>query len=308
MGRQTTDLYEVLGVSPTASQTEIAQAYRRLVRELHPDMRPSDPAAAERFGEVSAAYAILRDPVRRADYDQSRRRAAGGGGRSIPVNFVADGRGGDGFRSDLLGASALRGESFFGGGGVFASPLRTWPAGSTRQSPRVARPQVEVSVDLADAVYGAEITVAGGAGLPGRVRIPAGVRDGQVLRVPGERGEIYLKVRVRAHPVYQRVGDDLETTVAVSFPEAVLGTTVCLPALRGEPLTVSVPAGTRSGTVLRLPGAGVRRSSGAGDLMLKVLIDVPEADSPRLRQALRSLGDLLPDPRNPNGGSPADAD
>lgn len=304
---QTTDLYAVLGVSPAASQTEIAQAYRRLVRELHPDVRPADPSATERFRAVSAAYEILRDPRRRATYDQSRRRPTGGG-RSIPVNFVGERRSGAGFGSDLLGASPLRGDGLFGGAGLFTSPLRTRPASSARRASPVAHPPVEIAVDLVDAVYGTEITMPDGAHLPRRIRIPAGVRDGQVLRVPGELGESHLKVRVRPHPTYQRSGDDLLATVVVSFPEAVLGATLTLPALRGESPVVRIPPGTRSGTVLRVHGAGVPRRAGAGDLMVKVLIDVPDADSPRLCQALRSLQDLLPDPRNPDGGSPADAD
>lgn len=297
------DLYAVLGVSPAASRAEIIRAYRRLVRELHPDARPGDPAAAERFSSVTAAYEILRDPRRRAAYDQSR-RSPGRRGQAIPVTVIT-GPGGP-FGTDFPGRAPFGGGVW--GGGLFSTPLRAPSAPTAPGRPRRSRRGTEVTVELADAVHGGEVVVADPTGTPRRVRIPPGVRDGETLRVRDDRAEddLYLTVRGRPHPTYGRSRDDLTTTVVISFPEAVLGASVTLPALRGDRPVVTIPPRTRSGTVVRLPGGGVSRHSRAGDLLVTVLIDVPEVLTTEAHAAVEALAVLLPDPRS-KGDAQADA-
>lgn len=287
------DLYGLLGVEPTASPLEIGRAFRRLAAELHPDRRPGDPTAAARFAAVSSAYEILRDPDRRAAYDQSRRSVVG---RSIPVNFVDREERTAGSHWPLTGP--FGGSAFPGGEGLWASPRNGWVV-RTPRSTNSAK-MIELEVELPDAIFGTETSLPTAAGGQTRVRIPQGVRDGQILRIPGTgSGEIHVKVRVAPHPHYHRRGDALETTVTVSFTEAALGAEVPLPAFRGTPRTALVPPGTRSGTVIRVP-TGAHPGVRLGDLLVRVLIDVPQTASPKLRAALKDIGRLLPDPRHPD--------
>lgn len=297
------DPYEVLGVPSTASSAEIARAYRQLVRTLHPDARPTDPGAAERFARVTGAYRILIDPAQRAAYDRLRPTAGETTGpvlrgRRIPVNVI-----GDTTTGDPLGPYP------FADSAGWTVPRRRRPGASTRPRPRRGRDvEADVSIDLADAAVGITVTVdlPGSDGTARQIRIPPGVANGQRLRVcaagdpgiaGGSHGDLYLTVRVNPHPRFGRHGNDLAVTASITFPEAVTGGGVTVPGLYGSPITVEVPAGTRSGDTLRVPGAGMIGPSGIGDLLVTVHIDVPTRLSAAQRAVVDALARVLPDPR-----------
>lgn len=290
------DLYAVLGVPPEASRAEIVRAYRGLVRALHPDLHAGDSGTAERFSAVTAAYEVLSDPRRRAAYDRTR-PGRQGRGVAIPVRVVAD-----------PPASVFASDFLSGAAGPF--DYATWPWATVhprRSSPRNGRGRgcLEVPVALADAVYGGEVVVPFAGRGSHRLRLPAGLHDGERLRVRDARAnaDLELTIRVLPHPRYERRDDDLLTEVAVSFPEAALGAQVPVPALRGEAHLVTVPPGSRSGAVIRVRGAGVPTPAGAGDLLVRVVIDVPAVLSGEAQAALHALAACLPKPRPPEQGS-----
>lgn len=292
-----TDLYDVLGVPSDATAAEITAAYRRLARELHPDVRPDDPEATERFKEVSAAYDVLGDADKRAEYDQFRSMVGSG--------FSGEGFGsrGPGFTShgdavdleDLLGG--LFGDRFesFGGGNGFRDRPRRGPDAIAR-----------VPVSFVDAVRGTKVdlTVPTGDGersVP--VTIPAGTDTGDVIRVPGvggagvnggPAGDLLVEVVVGSHPRFGRSGSDLTTSVTVDFPEAALGGTVEVPTLDGS-VKIKVPAGTQPGRVMRVRGRGIRSRGHTGDLLVTVDVAVPTELNDDQRAAVEVLRAALED-------------
>ena len=351
------DYYKVLGVAKTATDKEIARAYRKLAKQYHPD---ANPGSDERFKEISAAYDVLGDQAKRKEYDEVRTLsengyagnpfggAGGPGGQAGATNFRVDDLG------DLLG-------NIFGRG-----------RGRTRQSAAAAGPErgldleTELHLSFSDAVKGVTTTVnvtsdavcstCGGTGAaPGtapsvcpvcggqgvinenqgmfsfshpcvacggtgmqievpcptckgrgterrarqvKVRIPAGVEGGQRIRVPkrggagrygGPPGDLYVIVHIAPHPVFTQRGKDLTVRVPVTFAEAALGTTVSVPTLDGKPVTVKVPAGTRSGRVFRVPGQGVPAAGKKGDLLVTFEVDVPAKLSSDEKRAVEAL-------------------
>jgi molecular chaperone DnaJ len=298
------DHYAVLGVALTASQEEITRAYRRLARGTHPDTHPRDPGAEQRLREIVEAYRVLADVDRRAAYDRGRR---GGTGRPVRVVVVDSPTG----QEPSLGSRPFS-------PGFSAAPWERGPLwfGQVRQvRPRLPRRgrdlTTELTVSFAEAVYGtsAAITEPDPTGRPRTVvvHVPAGTVDGERLRVPGQGqpgaaggdpGNLHVTVRVAPDPLYRRRGGDLAITVPVRFSEAVLGATIDIPGLSGQCLTVPIPPGTASCSVVRLPRRGVPDRSGAGDLLVTLTVDVPRQLSPTQRRAVADLGRELPDPRD----------
>ena len=294
------DYYRVLGVSPEASQEEITKAYRSLARSLHPDRNPDDARAEERFKEVSAAYDVIGDADKRAQYDEVRRLAAGGN------PFIAPGPGGaHSFQfSGADGIGDLLANLF--GGGAGAGPFGGAPGASRPQ--RGPDHQAQISLTFSEAVNGVTSEVALGERRTTKVRIPAGVTDGQRIRLRGKggpgagggpSGDLYVIVRVGDHPLFGRDGDDLLLTVPVSFSEAALGARIAVPTFEGEPVTLRLPAGTRSGRTLRVRGRGVRTDRGTGDLLVTVEVVVPRKLNAAQRRALESFDEATkgPSPR-----------
>lgn len=306
------DYYEVLGVPPTATEKELDRAYRKLARELHPDANPDDPEAGERFKEVTAAYDVLGDAERRKEYDEARRLQASGfrpGPGFGGPGFGGPGDGGPGgftFRFTEGGADGgfdlgdLLGDLFGGGGPASHEPRarrgRDLVAGLTLGFEEAVRGTTR-TVTLADDAGGRERTV--------RARVPAGVEDGQTIRLPGRgepgrnggpAGDLLLRVRVEPHARFGRQGRDLTLTLPVSFPEAALGAEVTVPTLDG-PVTLRVPAGTPSGRTFRVRGRGVPAVAGgrAGDLLVTVEVAVPPALTPEQRRAVEALAAALGD-------------
>ena len=289
------DYYQLLGVPETATDKEITKAYRKLARQLHPDTNP-DKGDSDRFKDVAAAYDVLHDEDKRREYDELRRLAAqrgrqraGGyatragsaapGGYTIRVDNLDDAAFGDVDMEDLLGA-------MFG-------------AGRSARTPRARRGAdlaAELQLGFEEAVRGTtrQLSVEGRTV---HARIPAGVEDGQTIRLKGHGdrgvnggppGDLLVRVHVSPHPLFGRHGRDLTLTVPVTFPEAALGADIAVPTLDG-PVTVRIPPGTASGRTLRVRGRGVPSRKGAGDLLVTVEVSVPARLTERQRAAVEQL-------------------
>lgn len=280
-----TDYYKVLGVSPSASDKEITKVYRKLARKLHPDANPGDAKAEEQFKEVSAAYDVLGDGERRAQYDQVRHMG--------PMNFQA-GPGGFTMEGDLADIFS----TFMGGGHPFS--------GQTRPV-RGHDLQAHLALDFAEAVRGVttEVRLSGDTAQAGRsisVRIPTGVDNGQKIKLAGKGepganggppGDLYVTVKVNAHPVFGRQGKNLTVTVPVTFAQAALGAEISVPTFEGDPVKLRLSPGSQPGQVLRVRGRGVKTGKGTGDLLVKVALEVPTELSDEQRQALQVFAETM---------------
>ncbi len=292
------DPYDILGVGRGATPDEIKKAYRRLAKQHHPDRNPNDKSAEKRFKEVQAAYEVLGDADRRAQYD---RFGAGGPAPDIHSWTGAQGAPFENVQFDASGMGDLTSifEQFFSRGMGGRTGRRT----TRRGGPRGADIEHEVELSFEEAVHGTEREVVLTAGEPGlgteriSFRVPAGVTDGQRIRVrnkgqegPGGRGDLMILCRVRPHPYFRRDGLDVLLDLRLTFVEAALGTQAEIPTLDG-PTVVKVPAGTSGGSKLRLRGRGVRdaRTGQTGDLYAVVRVEVPKQLSPRAHQLLQEL-------------------
>jgi curved DNA-binding protein len=320
------DYYQTLGVSKTASEKDIKQAYRRLARKHHPDVNPGDRGAEARFKEINEAYAVLSDADKRRKYDQLganwqqyERVAQARGGAGFPPGF-------EGFHVEYEGPGAERfggfsdffkiffggadAESIFGGmgGGRPRSRSRARPAtgfGFEAEKGRDVSAPLEISLE--DAFQGSQqrLSLQTNPGGPSRqidVKIPAGVRDGSRVRVAGKGepgpagappGDLFLDVKIRPHRIYRREGDDLYLDLPVTVTEAALGTEVEVPTLSGR-TRIKVPAGSQSGQLLRLRGKGMPRLKGGGhgDLLARIKVVTPTKLSERERELLEELKSL----------------
>ncbi|MFE4216205.1 DnaJ C-terminal domain-containing protein [Streptomyces sp. NPDC056844] len=302
------DLYEVLGVSPTASQDEIQQAYRKLARKHHPDVN-KDPAAEERFKDLNEAYSVLSDPKTRARYDRF-----GDDFRKIPEDYddrVAAGAG-SGFRTRRTagaGGSGVRYTTGFGDGfsaeDVDIEDLlgSLFGAGAGSAGVPGADQEAELPLTIEEAYKGGRrtVTLAGPTGQPRRyeVDVPPGVTDGQRIRLAGEggrgtgaapAGDLHLRVRVQPHPRFRLDGRDVQVQVPVTPWEAALGATVPVPTPGGGTAKVTVPAGSSSGRRLRLRGEGMPNPRGTnGDLYAELRVMVPPTLDDRERELFEEL-------------------
>ncbi len=307
------DFYAVLGVSKDASDAEIKKVYRKLARKYHPDQNPGDAAAEAKFKEVSEAHSVLSDPEQRKEYDAIR--AMGSGAR-----FTAPGGGAQGGFDDVFGGMFGQGGggqryTFQQGGadyddllgGLFGGGRFGQPSGGYRGfgGPTKGRDvTASTTLDFVTATKGDQVTLQTSDGKPITVRIPAGVSDGQKIRLRGkghpspdggEAGDLILTVNVRKHPVFERDGLNLRVTVPVTFAEAALGATIQVPTLGGDPVKLKVAPGTPSGRVLRVKGRGVETKKGTGDLLAVVQVAVPSHLSKDAQAAVEALVAALPD-------------
>lgn len=359
--------YEVLGVSETAPPKDITRAYRKLAREFHPDANPGNAAAEDRFKEISAAYDVVGDETKRAEYDEVRRQGPMGG-----MGF-GGGRSGGGFNpgaggfnyegadlGDLLGG-------MFGGGGRRGrqnqsrgrAPQRGADLEATlRMSFREAFNGMETALHLTSDLpcgtcsgsgakpgtaptmcqhcrgsgvsddnqgmfsFSSPCPVCGGAGSvitspcgtcratgvekrarEVKVRIPAGVDEGQRIKLKGrggagrnggEIGDLYVIVHVDRDDIFGRDGKNLTINVPVTFAEATLGTKLTVPTLDGNPVTLKIPAGTPTGKVFRVKGRGVATKKVTGDLLVTVQVDVPTKITKEQRDALEAMAEAFP--------------
>jgi molecular chaperone DnaJ len=356
----TKDFYKTLGVGKDASQDEIKKAYRKLARANHPDSKPGNKAAEERFKAIAEAYDVVGDPEKRKQYDETRSMFAGGGP----------------FRAGNMGEGL---GDFFGGnvgdflGGVFGGGGRRTTR-STGRARRGADVEAETTTSFTDSVEGVTVSLrlssdapcpdcsgtgaragtmprvcpecdgvgmraasvggaftlnetcpsCGGRGLvvddpcptcrgSGRglsnrtisARIPAGVKDGQRIRLRGKGangeyggppGDLYVTVHVSPHPIFGRRGDNLTVKVPVAFHEAALGAEVKVPTLGGAPVTVKIPPGTPNGRTFRVRGKGIRRKDGQlGDLLVTVDVQVPAQLTSEAKAAVEALRAATPE-------------
>lgn len=305
------DFYAILGVPQDADEATIKKAYRKLAREWHPDAKPGDAAAEQKFKDIGEAYAVLSDPEQRKQYDAIRamtrggaRFAAGGGGGGGSAGFedlfaqMFGGAGGGGARNVRFGtagggAQTINLEDLLGGFGGFGGGYS-----ATRGPRRGEDVEARTTISFRQAAVGDTITLRTPEGGTITTRIPAGVKDGQKIRLRGKGrrgdpgappGDLLLHVHVRPHPVFERDGLNLLVDVPVTFAEAALGATVAVPTLEGGTVKVKVPAGTPSGRVLRVRGRGIKAKQGTGDLLVRVNVVVPQKLSDRAREAVEVL-------------------
>jgi len=306
------DYYKILGVPKTASEKEIKTAYRKLARQFHPDMNRGDKKAEARFKEIGEANEVLSHPEKRKRYNElganwqayeraARTGAPGAGAGAWPGGgFPGGGNVRVEFGEEFGGFSDFF-KTFFGGGGFSGGGFGDAFGGAA--GPRQGH-DVEgtIEVTLEDVLTGTKRTVrlGGKGGREVEVRVPPGVRDGSRLRVAGEgeagqrggpKGDLYLRVVVRPHPVFERRGEDLATTVRVPPSTAVLGGEMTVPTLGGT-LAVKVPPGTAVGQTFRLRGQGLPelgKPDKRGDLLATVAVDLPKKLTPRQKELFEEL-------------------
>ena len=278
------DYYDILGVKKDATDAEIKKSYRALAKKYHPDKNKGNKDAENRFKEISEAYAVLSDKEKREQYDRLGKEAFSfGGGGPGGTGFS----GGFDFSQFMGGGSGARGRrgsarttvdftdifgDLFGGGG--AAGFEEMRGGDVES---------EAAIDFRDAVLGTTIELRFSDGRTVKVRIPEGVSEGQRLRIPGKGapgprggapGDLFVVVRVRPHPFFERRGDDIHIELPITVGEAVRGAEVDVPTIHG-PVRARIPQHTQSGQTFRLRGKGVKRKGAAGDHYYKVEIVLP---------------------------------
>ena len=289
---KTRDYYDVLGVPRTASQKDIGAAFRKLARKHHPDLNAGDKQAELRFKEISEAHEVLSDPEKKKLYDAfgsdwAAAKAAGvqpGQGNPFGGGGVRRGTGGaGGSRVEYRTVSPEEVEDMFGDAGgigdifgsIFGGPQR----GARAQALDVDMP---ISVSLAEVQRGTSRTVEQPGGRRVEVNVPAGVKEGTVLRVPGLRAQ----VQVAPDPLFTREGKDLRVVVPVPLNVALNGGEVAAPTLKGGRVQFKVPPETQNGTKIRLRGLGLPDPKGgpAGDLYAEVKVQLPVPMDERTRK------------------------
>lgn len=317
------DFYKELGVDKDADADAIKKAYRKLARTWHPDKNPGDAAAEAKFKDIGEAYAVLSDKEKRGQYD-ALRAMAGGGPRFTAGPAGAGTTGGAGGFEDLFGGmfggggGGARGTrtqtnvdpedledllSMFGGGGggrrnrAFGGGFGGFGSTPTKGADVVAH----ASLPFRSAAAGSTVRLTVD-GKSMNVRIPAGVRNGQKIRLRGkgepsatggEPGDLVVTVNVDPHPVFSLDGANLRLTVPVTFSEAALGATIEVPTLDGGSVRVRVPEGTPSGRTLRVRGKGVKTAKTTGDLLVTIEVAVPQNLNTKARRAVEDFAEAM---------------
>jgi DnaJ-class molecular chaperone len=295
------DLYQRLGLTKGASKDEIKKAYRELAKKLHPDRNKDDEKIAERFKEVSAAYSILGDDNQRQQYDRGEIDDNGnpmgpqgfGGGRSGGF-----GHGGFGARRsrdfDMDDAEDLF-RSFFSFSGSGSKKQTSNPYTTSSRSKGLDI-TYQVSIGFEESITGSSRRLKLNDGRSVDIKVPAGIKDGQVIRLSGQggpgvggapKGDALVEVRVAAHPYYTRDGDDIHLELPISIDEAVLGGDIQVPTPSGR-LTIRIPRSSSSGKRLRLKGKGVQKKSGEpGNMYVSLKIVLPEKRDLELEKQIK---------------------
>ncbi|MGM0554552.1 MAG: DnaJ C-terminal domain-containing protein [Pseudomonadota bacterium] len=281
------DYYKILGVKRDASQDEIKKAYRKLARKYHPDVS-KDPDAETRIKEVNEAYEALGDPEKRKAYDQLGADWRQGQDFRPPPGWEGWTQRGGGDRA--RGAGGAGGADFGGFSDFFESVFGGGMGGAGRRRGggfhmRGADREARAEISLEQALKGTEVSLTDAEGRVQRVRIPAGAKDGSRLRVRGQgdpgvgggpAGDLLLEIRIKPDKRYRLDGRDMYRDIPITPWEAALGATIGVPTPHGS-VNLKVPAGTQSGTQMRLKGKGLPGNP-PGDLYLRLMIEVPPED------------------------------
>lgn len=303
MAVTTQDYYKVLGVDRNAKPEEISKAFKKLARQHHPDLNSGNKKSEEKFKEINEAYEVLKDPEKRKLYDQYGhdyenaqhfgRQPGGAGGTHFTFN--GSDMGGADF-SDLF-------ENLFGGGGGGAG-FGGANFGGFKQRPRPGRDvEAELPLTLLEALKGGkrQITLQMPDGPKTlEINVPAGVRDGAKLRLSGQgdpssnggpAGDLFLRVTYRPNNLFKVDGTNLQSDLGITPWQGVLGAKVKVPTLEGE-VELTIPAGTSSGRKFRLRGKGMGSPSNRGDLIVKIMIDVPTSLTPEEKELWEKLAQI----------------
>lgn len=308
------DFYSVLNVSRSASADEIKKAYRKMAMKYHPDKNPGDKKAEETFKQMSEAYEVLSDEKKREMYDQFG-FASGGAGPGAGA-----GAGFGGFRGGFSGA----GGGFGGGqagedpfqdifGDLFGDAFSGGPRGGFRQQKRDRGADLRYTLNISfeESAMGTDKTISFIRQKNGRddtakisVKVPAGVKQGQRLRLANEgdlpagsnrAGDLFVIINVQEHPLFRREEDDVLLDLPISFLDAILGSQVEIPTLTGK-ASLKIPPGTHTGQSFRLKGKGFPKTGGfgGGDMLIRVLVDTPTVLDKKQREALEELAKAAP--------------
>jgi len=320
------DYYSTLGVSKTATDKELKQAFRKLARKFHPDVNPGDKTAESKFKEVNEAYEVLGDPEKRKKYDE-----LGANWRMYEQQAASGARpGGPGFGGGFSGGGVhtmteeemreMFGEdspfsdffqTFFGGGnfgGGFEDARRGGGRGNARNRARKGRDvEQEIELSLDDVYHGVTrrlMFTLGGQNRSADVRIPAGVGDGARVRIAGEgelgtggasNGDLYLRIRLTPNAMFERKGQDLYTRVPIPLTTAVLGGEADVRTLAGKSLRLKIPPTTQHGQMFRLKGHGMPvpgKAGEHGDLYATADVQLPRQLTPEQRSHFEALQKL----------------
>jgi DnaJ-class molecular chaperone len=300
-----TDPYSVLGVSKTATQEEIRNAYRKLAKSLHPDLNPGNKQAEQRFKEVATAYELIGDEKKRKAYEEGKAQeeAMRAQQQANARHFYYETQGPD-FESGYsqgFSFEDLFGEAMRGRGGARARHA---------SGPRPGQDEMyRMEIDLADVVRGAEREITLPSGKHLRVKIPPGVTDGMKLRFAGQggpgfqggpAGDAYVELSIRTSPLFHRQGNDLEIEIPITLSEAVNGGSIRVPTLDGN-VMLNVPSGVSSGTRLRIRGKGIpnrAQDKERGNLYVRVKVVLPPIIDEDLKKAVAEAEKRHPyDPR-----------
>ncbi len=296
------DFYQTLGISRTASDKDIKQAYRKLARKYHPDVNPGNKSAEEKFKEINNAYEVLSDPEKRKKYDQfgDKWQYADqfAGAQGNPFGGASGFRNAGGNNSsyqyvDMSDMGDL-GELLKGFTGGFGGRGRT-------SRPKQGR-DIDTSTDitLEEAYNGTTRLIQDTSGHRIEVKIPAGVKNGQRIKVAGKgepglasgpSGDLYLAVSILEHPVFHLTGNDIHVEIPVPLADAILGGEASVPTPKGKNLTLKIPAETQNGKVFRLAGQGMPEvgNDTRGDLFAKVKVILPENLSDYEKELFKQL-------------------
>jgi DnaJ-class molecular chaperone len=303
------DPYAALGVSRTASADDIRRAYRALAKELHPDVRPGDKAAEERFKRATAAFNLLSDPVTKQRFDRGEIDADGNermAFHSRPRQSARAHAGAGANAGAGPGAGAGAGDPF-DLGDIFSDLFGPGFGGARTYSRMRGRDiRFTLDIDFLDSINGARRRISLAEGRTLDVAIPAGVETGQVLRLKnqggagvqgGPAGDALVELKVRPHAFFRREGQDVHMDLNVSLTEAVEGARIPTPTPSGV-VTLTIPAGSNTGKVLRLKGKGV---AGQGDQFVRLQVVLPDTVDDDLRKFVKKWQKRDYQPPRPNG-------
>ena len=287
------DYYQILGVSKTASEDEIKKAFRKLAHQYHPDKSGGDEA---KFKEINEAYGVLSDKTKRAQYDRFGSAGTAGAG------YGAGGFNPQDFGFDFSGFGNNSNFDMGDIGDILSSIF-----GGAARVKRGRDVQVDIELDFKESIFGVKKTIRVNSAMVKQkdieVTIPPGIESGQMLRLTGlgetipdgQPGNLFVRVHVKKHAFLKKEGHDLLMELTIKLSEALLGSTRTIETLDG-PLELKIPAGSNTGTLLRIKGKGVPMgvsSSKRGDLYLKLHVDIPSKlskDAKKLAEELKSAG------------------